>query len=146
MRRVHGQRGLTYLGVLFAVALLSIGLVAASEIWSTTARRQRLEQLEWTGRQYQQAIGSYYESSPGRAKVFPTTLDDLLEDRRVPYKRRHIRQLYVNPMTGKFDWELIQAPGAGIRGVRVSAGEGWTRDFTWPNSNHLGITAPPRDP
>jgi type II secretory pathway pseudopilin PulG len=65
------QRGFTYLGVLLAIALLGIGLVAAAEVWTTTAKRQRIEQLDWVGQQYVQAIGGYYESSPGRAKVFP---------------------------------------------------------------------------
>lgn len=63
MRR---QVGFTYLGVLLAVALLGIGLTAASEVWSTVARRQRMRQLEWVGQQYAQAIGNCYESSLGR--------------------------------------------------------------------------------
>jgi type II secretory pathway pseudopilin PulG len=116
------QRGFTYLGVLLAIALLGIGLVAAAEVWTTTARRQRLEQLDWVGQQYVQAIGSYYESSPGRVKVFPKSLEDLLEDRRAPFVRRHLRQLYVSPLSGKLDWELIEAPGLGIRGVRAKEG------------------------
>jgi type II secretory pathway pseudopilin PulG len=116
------QRGFTYLGVLLAIALLGIGLVAASEVWTTTAKRQRIEQLDWVGQQYVQAIGSYYESSPGSAKAFPKSLEDLLEDRRVPFVRRHLRQLYVNPLTGKLDWELIETPGPGIRGVRAKDG------------------------
>jgi type II secretory pathway pseudopilin PulG len=113
------QRGFTYLGVLLAIALLGIGLVAASEVWMTTAKRQRIEQLDWVGQQYVQAIGSYYESSPGSVKTFPKSLEDLLEDRRVSFVRRHLRQLYVNPLTGKLDWELIEAPAASIRGVRA---------------------------
>jgi type II secretory pathway pseudopilin PulG len=119
---MQGQRGFTYLGVLLAIALLGIGLVAAAEVWTTTAKRQRIEQLDWVGQQYVQAIGSYYETSPGRAKVFPRSLEDLLEDRRVPFVRRHLRQLYANPLSGKPDWELIEAPGLGIRGVRAKQG------------------------
>ncbi len=119
---MRAQRGFTYLGVLLAIALLGIGLVAAAEVWTTTAKRQRVEQLDWVGQQYVQAIGSYYESSPGRAKVFPKALEDLLEDRRMPFVRRHLRQLYANPLSGKSDWELIEAPGLGIRGVRAKGG------------------------
>jgi type II secretory pathway pseudopilin PulG len=113
------QRGFTYLGLLLAIAVLGLALVAASEVWVTTAKRQRLVELEWVGSQYVQAIGSYYESSPGGAKRFPKSIDDLLEDRRVPYARRHLRQAYVNPLTGKNDWELIVAPGGGFVGVRA---------------------------
>ncbi|MFG6489632.1 type II secretion system protein [Roseateles sp. BYS78W] len=113
------QSGFTYMGVLLAIALLGIGLVAASEVWVKAARQQRMEQLDWVGQQYVQAIGSYYEASPGRTKVFPTSLQDLIEDRRFSFARRHLRSLYANPFTGTAEWELIRAPGGGIRGVRV---------------------------
>ena len=118
------QGGFTYLGVLFAIAVLGIGLTAASEVWVTTARRQRLEQLDWVGRQFVQAIGSYYESSPGLVKSYPRSLEDLLEDRRFPMVRRHLRQVYANPLTGAVDWELIMTPDGSIRGVRGAAGGG----------------------
>lgn len=152
------QRGFTYLGLVFAIALLGVGLAAASEAWSTTANRQRLEQLQWVGEQYARAIGSYYESSPGGAKTYPRSLDDLLLDQRVPFVRRHLRQLYVNPMSGQLDWEVIVAPGKGIRGVRVPASvsmgaPGQGRDFLYApdglpastaRSNHRP-TSPPID-
>jgi type II secretory pathway pseudopilin PulG len=118
---MRAQRGFTYLGLLFAIALLGVGLAAASEAWSATAKRQRLEQLQWVGEQYMRAIGSYYESSPGGAKTYPRSLDDLLLDQRVPFVRRHLRQLYVNPLSEQFDWEVVEAPGKGVRGVRVPA-------------------------
>jgi type II secretory pathway pseudopilin PulG len=53
------QRGFTYLWVLVAIAVLGIGLVAASEVWQTTARRQQLEQLDWAGTQYMRAVGTH---------------------------------------------------------------------------------------
>lgn len=83
------------------------------------ARRQRLEQLYWAGQQFAQAIGSYYESSPGGAMAYPKTLENLLEDRRYPFVRRHLRRVYMNPFTGAADWELVKAPDGGIQGVRV---------------------------
>ena len=118
---MHRQRGFTYLGVLLAIAILGIGLSAASEVWVTVAKRQRMEQLEWVGQQYVQAIGSYYEASPGRVKGYPRTLHDLAEDRRFAFVWRHLRQVYVNPFTGAADWEVIAAADGGIRGLRVSS-------------------------
>lgn len=118
---MRGQRGFTYLGILLAIGMLGIGLAAASEVWVTVARRQRMEQLEWVGQQYVQAIGSYYEASPGLVKTYPRTLQDLLEDKRFVFVRRHLRQPYPNPLTGLADWELVSAPDGGIRGLRVSA-------------------------
>jgi type II secretory pathway pseudopilin PulG len=113
------RRGFTYLGLLLAIAVLGIGLMAASEVWVTTARRQRQVQLEWIGQQFQRGIGSYYEATPGLIKRFPERLDDLLEDRRYPTVRRHLRQIYANPFTGSVDWELIRGPGGTIVGVRL---------------------------
>ncbi len=112
-------RGFTYLGVLLAVAVLGIGLTAASQVWVTMARRERMVQLRWVVEQYAQAIESYHDASPGSAKTYPGSLADLLEDKRYVTLRRHLRRVYVNPLTGKGDWELLGAPGGGIGGVRA---------------------------
>jgi type II secretory pathway pseudopilin PulG len=137
MRR---QGGFTYLGVLLAIAILGIGLSAAAEVWVMTARRQRMEQLEWAGQQYVQAIGSYFEATPGRVKTYPRTLQDLTEDKRFAFVRRHLRQVYVNPSSGVADWEIIPALPDGIRGLRVHvqsqiAAEAVTREFIYAPLN-----------
>jgi type II secretory pathway pseudopilin PulG len=114
------QNGFTYLGVLIAVAIMSVGLLAISEVWTTSARRQKLAELDWIGTQFIAAIGAYYEATPGVVvKTYPTTLEELLEDRRYLAKRRHLRQLYLNPFTGKADWQIIKSADGGIQGVRV---------------------------
>ena len=131
---MRAQHGFTYLGLLLAIALLGLGLTTASELWTTTAHRQRLEQLEWVGQQYAQAIGSYYEATPGRVKSFPRSLDDLVEDKRFAFKRRHLRRVYANPLTGRREWDVVTAPDGGIRCVRteVSAlGIGEARTRVW---------------
>ena len=114
------QRGFTYLGLLLVIALLGIGLVAASEVWVSTARHQRMQQLDWAGSQFVTAIGSYYDASPGTAKVYPTNLQELLEDRRYLTTRRHLRQMYSNAFTGRADWELVVAADGRVRGVRAN--------------------------
>jgi type II secretory pathway pseudopilin PulG len=110
--------------VLLAIAVLGIGLSVASEVWVTTARRQKAAQLEWVGRQYVDAIGSYYGATPGLTKVYPSRLEDLVEDRRYVIVRRHLRTLYPNPLTSKPDWDLVKGSDGGIRGVRVAAPTG----------------------
>lgn len=114
-----GQKGFTYLWVLVAVALIGVGLAATAEVWVTSARREKLVQADWAGAQYAQAIGSYYEFSPGMAKMYPNSLAELLDDRRGPIVRRHLRAAYRNPFSIDGQWELVRAGDSRIRGVRL---------------------------
>lgn len=115
----RGERGFTYLGLLIAIAILGIGLVAASDMWSSSVRHQRLVQLDWIGGQFTEAIGSYYHSSPGTLKQYPATLAELLEDKRFLTVRRHLRRVYVHPVTGLREWELVRGADGRIVGVRA---------------------------
>jgi type II secretory pathway pseudopilin PulG len=107
------EAGFTYLGLLFAIAILGITLATVGVVWSTQIRRDREAELLFVGDQYRQAIGRYYDSGG----VYPRSLNDLLEDKRVPVPRRFLRRLYPDPMTGSSDWELINTGDGGIIGV-----------------------------
>lgn len=121
LRVVHraSNRGFTYLWVLFAVALVSVSLVAASDVWVSTADRQKREQLVWVGAQFRDAIASYYESGPGGSKSYPRSLDDLLDDRRFAVTSRHLRRVYFDPFSGARDWEPVFCTSGGLCGVRT---------------------------
>jgi type II secretory pathway pseudopilin PulG len=110
------QRGFTYLGMLLIVALMGTGLVAFGELYSHAAQREKERDLLFIGEQFRDAIGSYYNKSPG-AKVYPKKLEDLLEDNRFPMPQRHLRRVYRDPMTGSQEWGLVEAPGGGFMGV-----------------------------
>src|SRR5579859_2226849 len=110
------QRGFTYLGVLVIVALMGFGLAAFGELYSHAAQREKERELLFVGDQFRNAIESYYNKSPG-AKVYPKKLEDLLEDKRFPMPQHHLRRVYNDPMTGKADWALVDAPGGGFMGV-----------------------------
>jgi type II secretory pathway pseudopilin PulG len=109
--------GFTYLAVLLLVAVLGLGLAAASTLIGTAIQREQELELLFIGNQYRQAIGSYYETSPGGAKQFPPTLEALLKDERQPANVRHLRKLYRDPMTGKTDWVLVTSADGRITGV-----------------------------
>lgn len=95
---------------------MGAGLAAIGTWWSTVAQRDREEELLFTGEQFRNAIRSYYDSTPDAAKVFPRTLEDLVEDNRGVKPRRHLRQIFRDPMTGTRDWGLVRA-GDRIIGV-----------------------------
>lgn len=112
------QRGFTYLTALLLVAAVGSSLAAVGGLWSQASQREKESELLWIGEQFRQAIGLYYQRSPGAAKRYPEKLEDLLEDRRFLTVQRYLRRIYVDPMTSKGQWDLIAAPGGGIMGVR----------------------------
>ena len=124
------HRGFTYLGVLFLVALMSLGFAGVLQTWSLANQRARERDLLWVGNQYARALQSYYVQSP-TARQYPLTLDELIEDRRFPMPRRHLRRLYADPVTRSNDWALIKTPDGRIAGVHSqSAAEPWKKaDF-----------------
>lgn len=111
-----GQRGFTYLGLLFAVAFIGLLLAAAGEVWHLAAQREREEELLFVGRQYVAALAAYYQATPAEPRQWPRRLEDLVEDRRAFATRRHLRRLYADPLTGKQEWGLVKA-GEGIVGI-----------------------------
>ena len=110
-----GQDGFTYLGVLFLIMVMGMGLASAGELWSTASRRDRERQLLWVGTQYAQALRSYYRSSPGLAQ-YPRELADLVQDERFPGAKHHIRQLYPDPIGGG-EWFLMRGFDGRITGI-----------------------------
>ena len=115
---IHSEEGFTYLGILIAMALFGVALAATGEVWRTAAQREREQELLFVGNQYRQAFTNYYAGTPAGKPRFPRTLEDLVEDSRFPAMRRHLRRVYADPMTGKPDWVLLDAPGGGIAGVQ----------------------------
>jgi len=103
------QQGFGYLLVLFALAALGLSLAGTGQVWHTTAQREKEADLLFVGNQYRRAIESYYKQSPDAVKQYPLKLEDLLEDKRFPTPKRHLRQLYRDPMTGSADWGLMKA-------------------------------------
>ena len=105
------------MAVLFLVAILSIKL-AASEVSRHYAwRRDRERELLFVGHQFRNAIGQYYEKTPGTVKRYPAKLEDLLQDKRYLSIQRYLRRIYVDPMTGRAKWGMVRAPDGGIMGV-----------------------------
>lgn len=112
------QRGFTYVGLLLLVAMSSAALAAAGSLWSVEARRAKEAELLFVGMQFTRAIAAFRERTPaGQQQRFPRTLEELLDDKRWPTTRRHLRQVWVDPMTGTREWGLVLAPGGGIMGV-----------------------------
>ena len=117
------RRGFAYLWTLLLVAFMGAGSVVASELYATTARRDKERELLFIGHEFRAALGRYHESAVGGLPRYPLTLEELLRDPRFPNARRHLRRLYADPMTGKADWGLIRQEGRiiGVHSVSEKA-------------------------
>lgn len=132
--RRGASSGFTYLGVLFLVALMGVGLAAAGNAWHSTTLREREADLMFVGAQYRRAIEMYVRNGG----TYPRTLEDLLKDPRRPDTQRYLRKKFADPVTGKAEWGLVKAPDGGIMGVHsLSEAEPFKRGF---------LRAPQADP
>jgi hypothetical protein len=111
------QRGVTYLLLLFGLALGGAGLAALGESWELAAQREREAELLFRGGQFSQALASWRDTPVAARAKAPRSLEDLLSDERVGPPVHHLRQLYVDPFTGQADWELLRDPQGQIVAV-----------------------------
>ena len=120
------QRGFTYIWLLLAIALTTVGLAAVAEVASTAIRRDKEAELLFVGNQYVRAIALYNASTPSGAQQYPQRLEDLLADKRYPSVRRYLRRVYADPMTGSTEWGLsVRRRGDVSRlGLRLRAARG----------------------
>lgn len=94
------------------IFLMSLGLSVAVEVDSTNSRREKEKELISIGRQFREAIGRYYEASRAAdRKVYPVSFDDLLEDKRFPGTTRHLRKIFIDPLTGTSEWGVLRVDG-----------------------------------
>jgi type II secretory pathway pseudopilin PulG len=111
------SRGYTYLMLLFAVLIMGMVLSAAAQVWHTQSKREKEADLLFIGDEFRRAIMAYQQSNANTGDGYPKTLEALLQDPNAPVVRRFLRQIYVDPMTGKPEWGLIRLPTGGIAGV-----------------------------
>jgi hypothetical protein len=91
---------------------MSVGLMLLFEMDATLLRREQEKELLFVGRQFRHAIERYHaELSPAGSHVYPERLEDLLLDARGLLAKRHLRKVFVDPMTGKTEWGLIRFGG-----------------------------------
>lgn len=117
MRCGSRHSGFTYLAVLFIVAAMGLGAAQLGVIWHTVQQRDKEQELLFVGDQFRKAIGLYYQRTPGGAKRYPESLEQLLSDERYPAVQRYLRKIYIDPMSGKAEWGMVPAPGGGVMGV-----------------------------
>ncbi len=89
--------GYTILLLMFAVFVMSIGLMIAVPVWQTQIQREKEEELIFRGKQYVEAIRLFQRKRPG---AFPKDFEELIEE-------KCLRKLFEDPMSSDGKWNLI---------------------------------------
>jgi len=112
-------QGYALLMLLLALAVISLAAASYFELGQFSHRRQAELELLHKGAQMEAALDSYAKATRGGQTRWPQRLEDLLRDPRYPKMIiRHLRQIEVDPMTGKKEWGLVWSEdGKGIVGV-----------------------------
>ena len=124
--------GFAYVLLLVAVAVVAVSATATLRLGAQMGRRDAEQSLLYVGSEFERALRSY-ANLPATATINanananstqallsakgPRTLEELLKDPRSPGVRRHLRQIYADPMTGLQTWGLIKDPAGFIIGV-----------------------------
>ncbi len=106
----HSEKGFIFLWALFAAALAGIMLAGTGQVWQITSQREKEKELLFVGDQFRQAVMSYYNDDSAAAKQYPESLEQLLEDKRGVATKRHLRKIFIDPMTNTADWGLVEEP------------------------------------
>ena len=96
---------------------MGVWLSATANVWQLRQQREKEKELLFIGQQFQLAIERYARASQGSGRRLPLRLEDLLLDERTLEKRRHLRRIYADPMTGDADWVLVRQADGQIIGV-----------------------------
>ncbi len=105
------QAGVTFLVLLFAIAIGGIALSGAAIVWQMEVRREKEKELLFVGEEFRRAILSYANTSPSGRRDYPARLEDLLLDKRFPMPVRHLRRIYRDPLGPDGEWTLIRQQG-----------------------------------
>ncbi len=114
----RAERGYTYVAVLIILVVAAMGAQVATIPAKSALVRNDEAELLFRGQAYIAALESYQTAIEGD-KTLPQKLEDLLDDRRAG-RRRHIRRLYDDPLTGGA-WKVLRNSEGQIHGVASNA-------------------------
>ncbi|HEX9172373.1 MAG TPA: type II secretion system protein [Telluria sp.] len=117
--RAHRQQaGFTYIGLIVFVTIIGLVGAATLKVGALLQRAEAENELLEIGAEFSAALRSYALATPKGQPMQPTSLEALLRDPRFPNPRRHLRRIFVDPITGKAEWGLLApAEGGPILGV-----------------------------
>lgn len=125
--------GFAYVMLLVIVAVLSVFAAGSLQLGSQLSRQDAEQALLDVGGEFQRALYSYSGASAptstgvGNTSVVsergPRTIEELLRDGRTASTKRHLRQIYADPMTGSTQWGVVKDPAGFILGIYSKSSE-----------------------
>lgn len=106
------QHGFTYLSLIILVAIIGLASAATIKLGVILQRSAAERELLAIGAEYADALESYAKATPPGQSPLPPSFKELLRDPRFPNVRRHLRRVYVDPLTGKAEWGIVYANNA----------------------------------
>lgn len=103
------QQGFAYLFMLFLIAIVAISALTVTTVGHYGGVRSEERELLRIGAEFRRALTSYRSASEPR--VYPRSLDDLVSDQRSGAEVRHLRKIYVDPITRTREWGVVLAGG-----------------------------------
>jgi type II secretory pathway pseudopilin PulG len=112
------EAGFTYVGLVVFVAILGMVGAATLKVDGLLRRAAAEQELLEVGAAFGAALRSYAAATPQGFAPVPPTLQDLLKDPRFPGTRRHLRKIFVDPVTGGTEWGIVyQGDKVGVLAV-----------------------------
>lgn len=135
------EHGFVYLWALFSVVLAGIVMAGTGQMWQTKSQREKEAELMFIGEEFRKAIMSYHSSG---TKQYPESLEDLLKDERSPNIKRHLRKIYVDPVTNTTEWGLVAEPSPNTSSATANKGSAQNQSSTQGQSSaqKQGTTTP----
>lgn len=115
--RATRQRGYILVVTMFMAFMVAVLMIALSRWWQAEARREKERELLWVGGQFRTALAGYAAATPVGGNPRPMALTDLLRDDRGGMVRRHLRRLYMDPITASDAWGIVQAEDGTVLAV-----------------------------
>ena len=121
--RRRASAGFSYLGLLILVAIIGLVAAAGLKMGALMQRRAAEQALLDIGAQFADALKSYAAATPAGQPPQPPSMRELLNDPRFSVTRRHLRQNFVDPITGKAEWGVSYlANDVGVLGIHSLSG------------------------
>lgn len=103
--------GFTYISLVIMLAIMALVCATTVKLGAVMQRSAAERELLNIGAQFSDALQSYAKATPPGQPTQPPSLKELLLDPRFPAVRRHLRKIFVDPMTGKAEWGISYVAG-----------------------------------